>query len=30
MFIRFIFECYNGLIPEGMEIDHINDIKDDN
>lgn len=27
---RFIWECYNGLIPEGMEIDCINDIQDDN
>ena len=26
----FIYECYNGLIPDGMEIDHINDIRDDN
>ena len=27
---RFIYECYNGLIPEGMVIDHINDDKKDN
>ena len=27
---RFVYECYNGLIPDGMVIDHINDIKDDN
>ena len=27
---RFIWECFNGLIPKGMEIDHINDIRDDN
>ena len=27
---RFIYECYNGVIPEGMVIDHINDIRDDN
>ena len=27
---RFVFECYNGLIPEGMKIDHKNDIRDDN
>ena len=27
---RFIYECYNGLIPDGMVIGHINDIKDDN
>lgn len=23
-------ECFNGLIPKGIEIDHINDIRDDN
>ena len=27
---RFVWECYNGLIPDGKVIDHINDIKDDN
>ena len=27
---RFIYECYNGLIPEDLVIDHINDKKDDN
>ena len=27
---RFIWECYKGLIPDGMVIDHINNIKDDN
>ena len=27
---RFIYECYNGVIPEGMVIDHINDDKKDN
>jgi len=27
---RFIWECCNGLIPEGKEIDHMNDIRDDN
>ena len=27
---RFIYECYNGLIPEGVEIDHINNDKEDN
>lgn len=26
---RFIWECYNGLIPDGLVIDHINDILDD-
>ena len=27
---RFIWECYNGVIPEGKVIDHINNIRDDN
>ena len=27
---RFIWGCWNGLIPEGIEIDHYNDIRDDN
>ena len=27
---RFVWECFNGVIPEGKVIDHINDIKDDN
>ena len=27
---RFIYECYNGLIPDGMVIDHVNDDKQDN
>ena len=27
---RFVWECFNGLIPEGKQIDHINDIRDDN
>ena len=27
---RFIWECYNGLIPDGKVIDHINDDKIDN
>ena len=27
---RFIWECFNGAIPDGKVIDHINDIKDDN
>ena len=27
---RFIYECYHGIIPDGMVIDHINDIRDDN
>ena len=22
---RFIWECYNGIIPDGLVIDHIND-----
>ena len=27
---RFVWECYNGVIPEGKVIDHINDDKEDN
>ena len=27
---RFIWECFFGVIPNGMVIDHVNDIKDDN
>lgn len=27
---RFIWECYNGIIPPGLKIDHKNDIRDDN
>ena len=27
---RFVFECFNGLIPEGKVIDHANNIRDDN
>ena len=27
---RFIWECYNDVIPKGYEIDHINHIKSDN
>lgn len=27
---RLVWECFNGLIPEGMVIDHINDDKIDN
>ena len=27
---RFIYECFNGIIPEGLVIDHINNIRDDN
>ena len=27
---RFVWECFNGLIPEGKVIDHINDDKQDN
>ena len=27
---RFVWECFNGSIPRGKVIDHINDIKDDN
>ena len=27
---RFIYECFNGVIPEGKVIDHINNNKEDN
>jgi len=27
---RFVWECFNGLIPEGNVIDHINNIRNDN
>jgi len=27
---RFIWECFNGVIPDGKEIDHINNDKQDN
>ena len=27
---RFIWECVNGDIPDGYEIDHINSVRDDN
>lgn len=27
---RFVWECFNGPIPEAMVIDHINDDKSDN
>ena len=27
---KFVWECFNGDIPEGKVIDHINNIKDDN
>ena len=27
---RFIWECFNGIIPDGKVIDHINNNKDDN
>ena len=27
---RFIYECYNGIIPEGKVIDHINNDKEHN
>ena len=27
---RFIYECFNSVIPDGKEIDHINNIRDDN
>lgn len=27
---RFICECYNGLIPYDLNVDHTNDVRDDN
>ena len=27
---RFVWECFNGIIPEGKVIDHINNNKEDN
>ena len=27
---RFVWECFNGIIPEGKVIDHINNDKEDN
>ena len=27
---RFVWECFNGVIPEGKVIDHINNDKEDN
>ena len=27
---RFAYECFNGKIPDGKVIDHVNNIKDDN
>ena len=27
---RFVYECFNGIIPDGTVIDHVNNIKDDN
>ena len=27
---RFIYECFNGVIPGGKQVDHFNDVKDDN
>ena len=27
---RFVWECFNGTIPEGKVVDHINDVKKDN
>jgi len=27
---RFVYECFNGLIPKDKVIDHVNNIKDDN
>ena len=27
---RFVYECFNGIIPDGKVIDHVNNIKNDN
>lgn len=27
---RFVWECFNGIIPDGMQIDHLNTLRDDN
>ena len=27
---RFVYECFNGIIPDGKVIDHVNNINDDN
>ena len=27
---RFVYECFNSLIPDGKVVDHINNLKDDN
>ena len=27
---RFVYECFNGIIPDGKVIDPVNNIKDDN
>ena len=27
---RFVYECFNGIIPDGKVINHVNNIKDDN
>ena len=27
---RFVYECFNGIIPDGKVVDHVNNIKDDN
>ena len=27
---RFVWECYNGIIPDGKVINHINNDKEDN
>ena len=27
---RFVYECFNSIIPDGKVIDHVNNIKDDN
>ena len=27
---RFVYECFNGIIPDDKVVDHVNNIKDDN
>ena len=27
---RFVFECYHGIIPKFVQVDHWNDVRDDN
>ena len=27
---KFVYECYHGVIPDGMQVDHKNDLREDN